>query len=203
MVFQSYALYPHMTARDNMGLRLAARGRAEGPRGILKVRETARILQPRAVARPSARVSCRAASGNASPSAGAIVREPEGLSVRRASLKSGTPPCVFRCAWSLHVLHRGAQGHHDLRHARSNRGHDDGRPDRGHARGGVIEQVGTPLRRLQPARQRLRCGFHRLAQDELRQGFGGEQFEGRRRPGAAERSPRTRRRSSPIFSEPR
>jgi multiple sugar transport system ATP-binding protein len=44
MVFQSYALYPHMTVADNMGfaLRLAKVPREERER---KVRETARILQ--------------------------------------------------------------------------------------------------------------------------------------------------------------
>ncbi len=44
MVFQSYALYPHMTVRDNMGfaLRLAKVPKAERDR---KVNEAARILQ--------------------------------------------------------------------------------------------------------------------------------------------------------------
>jgi multiple sugar transport system ATP-binding protein len=44
MVFQSYALYPHMTVRQNMGfaLRLAKVGRAERDK---KVNEAARILQ--------------------------------------------------------------------------------------------------------------------------------------------------------------
>src|SRR6202012_3454181 len=44
MVFQSYALYPHMTVRQNMGfaLRLARVPRAERDR---KVNEAARILQ--------------------------------------------------------------------------------------------------------------------------------------------------------------
>ncbi len=44
MVFQSYALYPHMTVRQNMGfaLRLAGTPRAERDR---KVEEAARILQ--------------------------------------------------------------------------------------------------------------------------------------------------------------
>ncbi|MDF2781183.1 MAG: transporter, partial [Geminicoccaceae bacterium] len=44
MVFQSYALYPHMTVRDNMGfaLRLAGVPKAERER---KVREAAQVLQ--------------------------------------------------------------------------------------------------------------------------------------------------------------
>ena len=44
MVFQSYALYPHMTVRDNMGfaLRLAGVSRAERDRKVL---EAARVLQ--------------------------------------------------------------------------------------------------------------------------------------------------------------
>src|ERR671924_11395 len=44
MVFQSYALYPHMSVRDNMGfaLRLAGVGKAERD---AKVLEAARVLQ--------------------------------------------------------------------------------------------------------------------------------------------------------------
>ena len=44
MVFQSYALYPHMTIADNMGFSLKLAGVPRGER-LEKVREAARILQ--------------------------------------------------------------------------------------------------------------------------------------------------------------
>src|ERR671917_145001 len=43
MVFQNYALYPHMTVRDNMGFALKLRGASSQEIGS-KVEEAARIL---------------------------------------------------------------------------------------------------------------------------------------------------------------
>ena len=67
MVFQSYALYPHMTVAQNMGfaLRLARVPKAERDR---KVAEAARILQLGPYFDRRRRTS-PAASGSASPSA--------------------------------------------------------------------------------------------------------------------------------------
>jgi multiple sugar transport system ATP-binding protein len=44
MVFQSYALYPHMTVADNMGFALRMAGVSKAERDV-KVREAARVLQ--------------------------------------------------------------------------------------------------------------------------------------------------------------
>ena len=85
MVFQSYALYPHMTVRQNMGfaLRLAKVKRAERER---KVAEAARILQlePYLDRRPRDSVGRAAAAGGdrAGDRSG-----PEGVPVRRAAVE--------------------------------------------------------------------------------------------------------------------
>ena len=44
MVFQNYALYPHMTVAENMGFALKLQGRATRPSGTRKVREAAKLL---------------------------------------------------------------------------------------------------------------------------------------------------------------
>ena len=64
MVFQNYALYPHMSVRDNMGFALKLRGvdKAEIDR---KVEEAARILDLEAAPRPQAGATSRAASASA------------------------------------------------------------------------------------------------------------------------------------------
>ena len=66
MVFQTYALYPHMTVYDNMafGLKLRKTPKAEIDR---RVKEAADILGLREPARPQAEASSPAASASASP----------------------------------------------------------------------------------------------------------------------------------------
>src|SRR3546814_6464350 len=62
MVFQSYALYPHMTVADNMGFSLRLAG-VSRPERMEKVRAAARVLQleplldrkPREIGRASGR----------------------------------------------------------------------------------------------------------------------------------------------------
>ena len=95
MVFQSYALYPHMTVRQNMGfaLRLARVPRAERDR---KVEEAARILQlePYLERRPkelSGGQRQRVAIGRA------IVRNPR-CSCSTSRCPTSTPRCAARCA---------------------------------------------------------------------------------------------------------
>ena len=127
MVFQSYALYPHMTVRQNMGfaLRLAKVPKAERDR---KVDEAARILQlgPYLERKPkdlSGGQRQRVAIGRA------IVRQPkvflfdEPLSNLDAALSGQTRVELLRLA-------RGLGRHHHLRHARPGGGDDDGRQDR-------------------------------------------------------------------------
>ena len=65
MVFQNYALYPHMTVRDNMGFALKLAQGATKEEIDQKVEEAARSPRPRAAPRPQARATCRAASASA------------------------------------------------------------------------------------------------------------------------------------------
>src|SRR6185312_9134150 len=67
MVFQSYALYPHMSVRENMGFALRFAG-VPKPEIARQVDEAARILElaPLLTRRPG---SCPAASASVSPSA--------------------------------------------------------------------------------------------------------------------------------------
>ena len=131
MVFQNYALYPHMTVRENMGfaLKLAKADQGEIDK---KVSEAAKILDleqhlERKPANLSGGQRQRVAMGRA------IVRDPkcflmdEPLSNLDAKLRVQMRTEVARIQRRL--------GHHDgLRHARPDRGHDARRPRRGHAR---------------------------------------------------------------------
>jgi ABC-type arginine transport system ATPase subunit len=64
MVFQTYALYPHMTVEQNLGfpLRMAKVAAAEKAR---RVRAAAEILDITATCSAGIRVSCRADSASA------------------------------------------------------------------------------------------------------------------------------------------
>ena len=166
MVFQSYALYPHMTVYDNLAFGLRNTG---VPKREIddRVRRATEILQMNElVKRKPKQLSGgqrqRVALGRA------IVREPkaflmdEPLSNLDAKLRVETRARDPEAS--------GPPRHDDdLRHARPGRGDDDGRPDRGHerrrppagrdARGGVHESA-----------ERLRGRVHRLAGDEPRAG---------------------------------
>ena len=163
MVFQNYALYPHMTVRENMGLnlRISGLGRAGGP--------------------PSRRGGCRPARGDADPRPAAVAAfgrsttargdgpgdraRSGGLSLRRAALQSRRQAPGADARRDQVAAPEGAYDR-DLRHARPDRGDDAGRPDRGdefradraarHA-ARALPQSGEPLCR----------GLHRVAGDEL------------------------------------
>ena len=127
MVFQNYALYPHMTVAANMGFSLEHRGRpkaeiAERVRwaaGILGLDE----LLERYPRQLSGGQRQRVAMGRA------IVRDPqvflfdEPLSNLDAKLR-----IVMR--GEIKALHQTAQDHHALCHPRPGRSHDHGRCDR-------------------------------------------------------------------------
>ncbi len=128
MVFQNYALYPHMTVAQNMGFSLKLKG---VPKAEIKAKvdRAAQILgletllerQPRQL---SGGQRQRVAMGRA------IVRDPqvflfdEPLSNLDAKLR-------VQMRSEIKELHQRLQDHDHLRHPRPGRSHDHGRQDRG------------------------------------------------------------------------
>ena len=166
MVFQNYALYPHMTVRENMGfaLKLAKVDQAEIDQ---KVEEAAELLDldqhlDRKPANLSGGQRQRVAMGRA------IVRDPaaflmdEPLSNLDAKLRVQMRTEVSRL--------QSRPGHDDrVRHPRPDRGDDPRRPGRrdarrrpaaGRARRGALQRAGEPVRGR----------LHRLTGDELHAG---------------------------------
>ena len=187
MVFQNYALYPHMTVRENMGfaLKLAGVDKDEIDR---KVEEAARTLDleqhlDRRPANLSGGQRQRVAMGRA------IVRDPkaflmdEPLSNLDAKLRVQMRTEVARL--------QSQTGDDDrLRHPRPDRGDDARRPGRGDA--GRRPAAGRHARRaLRQPEEPLRRRLHRLAGDELHAGR-----DQRRQGEAADRRGRAERRAS-------
>jgi ABC-type nitrate/sulfonate/bicarbonate transport system ATPase subunit len=153
MVFQSYALYPHMSVAQNMGysLRLAGTPKADIARRVNAAAETLRLtpLLERKPRQLSGGQRQRVAIGRA------IVREPriflfdEPLSNLDAALRVDMRTEIARL--------KGASRHHDdLRDPRSDRGDDARRQDRGdecwpRGAGGIaarsLPRARKPLRR--------------------------------------------------------
>ena len=166
MVFQNYALYPHMTVRENMGFALKL---AKAPKEEInkKVEEAARTLDltehlDRKPGNLSGGQRQRVAMGRA------IVRDPaaflmdEPLSNLDAKLRVQMRTEV--CAPPV------AARHHDrVRHARPDRGDDARRPRRGHA-GGRAAAGRSSRRALQRPGEPVRGRVHRVAGDELHAG---------------------------------
>ena len=153
MVFQSYALYPHLSVYENIafGLRVRKLAKDEIDRRVRDAAETLGIepllkRKPRAL---SGGQRQRVAMGRA------IVRHPaaflmdEPLSNLDAKLRVQMRAEIHRAA-------ARAGRHDDLRDPRPDRGDDDGRPGRRHAKGrapagrlaaGALRPSGQPLRR--------------------------------------------------------
>ena len=128
MVFQNYALYPHMSVRENMGfaLKIAGRPRAEIESAVQRAAGILRITEhlDKRPKQLSGGQKQRVAIGRAIT---AIARR---LPVRRTAVQP-------RCGAALADAGRAraaacrAQGDDGLRDARPDRSHDDGEQDRG------------------------------------------------------------------------
>ena len=96
MVFQSYALYPHMTVANNMAFALQARRRAEG-----RARRQGGARPPGSCSSRSCSTaspaSSRAASASASPSAAPSCASRR-CSCSTSRCRTSTPRCACRCA---------------------------------------------------------------------------------------------------------
>ena len=130
MVFQSYALYPHMTVRDNIAfaLKLAKRPKEEID---AKVNEAADILDlaepPRAQAGEPVRRPAPARGDGPRDRAPA-----EGVPDGRAAVEPGRE--AARADAGRGGAHPAPpEHHHGLRDPRPDRGHDAGRPRGDHA----------------------------------------------------------------------
>ena len=166
MVFQNYALYPHMTVRDNMSfaLKLAKRGSADIEQ---RVARAAGILGSHRIS-----TGIRASSPAASAARRHGTRDrarPAGVPVRRAAVEP-------RCQAPRPDAHRdqGAapapEDDVDLRDARPDRGHDDGRSDRRDAR--RHRRAGRrSAAALRHTGEHVRRRVHRVAGDESDTGW--------------------------------
>ena len=133
MVFQSYALYPHMTVAQNMGFSLKLRARPQGRDRRAQVGRAAEILGLEPLSRALSRGSSRAASASASPWAA------PSCATRRCSCstsrcRTSTPSCASQMRSEIKRTASAAEDDDRLRHARPDRGDDHGRPDRRDAR---------------------------------------------------------------------
>ena len=166
MVFQSYALYPHMTVRENMALRASSPARAQGRDRRARAPRRPSVLQLDAPPRPQARGSSPAASASASRSAARSCASPkvflfdEPLSNLDAALRVAHAPRAREAAPATSATTM-VYVTHDQVEAMTLADRIvvlQRRPDRAgrHA-----------ARALPPAGQPLRRGLHRLAQDEL------------------------------------
>ena len=128
MVFQSYALYPHMSVYDNMAfaLKLRKMPKAEIDQRVKKAAQTLGIEQLLAAqAAPTLR--------RAAPACGRRPRHrarAEGLPVRRAAVQPRRQIARADARRDQQVASAVGDDLH-LRDARSDRSHDDGHPHRG------------------------------------------------------------------------
>ena len=184
MVFQDYALYPHMTVAENIGFGLKMRGTP-------RPRRRARVAEVAESCRSS---TCSTASRGSSPAGSASASRSAARSCasrRSSSSTSRSPtstPAARRVRTEIKRLHR-AWAHHGLRHPRPGRGDDAGRPHRA-ACATAASADRHPRRALRAPGQPLRRRLHGLADDELPPARlvaedGGPAHRPRRRPPAA------------------
>ena len=138
MVFQNYALYPHMTVADNMSFSLMLAGvpKAEIQERVKPAAEILGLSNLSSAIRDSFQVVSGSEWPGDAPSCatpGFLFDEP---------LSNSTPSCASPCAQRSESASK-ADDHDRLRYPRSDRGDDDGRQDRRHERR-VVEQIGAP-----------------------------------------------------------
>ena len=166
MVFQSYALYPHMSVRDNLafGLKLRKVPKAEIER---RVKETAGDHPARQAARPQAEGAVRrpAAARRARPGDRPRARGlPDGRAALQPRRQAARPdarrdrPLHQRLETTIvYVTHDQVEAMTmGSRIAVMNEG--------------LLQQVGTPAGAVRHADQPVRGGLHRQPVDELRRG---------------------------------
>src|SRR5881397_3519722 len=129
MVFQNYALYPHLTARANIAFGLEVRGVSAGDRASRA--GDRRAARPGGAARPYARSALGRAAAARGAGAGDRARAP-GVPVRRAALQPRRNP-AHRAARRAAGAAPHAGRDDSVRHAGPGRGDDDGAADRGAA----------------------------------------------------------------------
>ena len=196
MVFQTYALYPHMSVRQNIGYGLKVRRmpKAEARRRVDEVAELLGLeeLLDRRPAQLSGGQRQRVAMGRA------IVARAAGVPDGRAALEPRRQ-APRRHARLARAAARPARRDHGLRHPRPDRGDDARPPRRGHARR-AHPAGGHAAAALPRAGRPVRGRLHRHAGDEPRRGA----RRGRRRqlrPATAWRSTRPGgRRRAPATS---
>ena len=204
-VFQSYALFPHMTIEDNVAFGLERKGVPEGAaegkgRGDARARRPHRLRQAQA----QAALGRAAAARRTRPRA----REPTTCPPSRRAVRRARPQAAKEHAAGAQADPAGGRDHVRPRHARPGGGDDDGRHDRGHERrqdraarpaGGALRAPRDRVRRRVPRRLESPAGHDRgLGRDPPRRRHarpdGGERTHRRRSPPA---SARRRSRSVP------
>ena len=163
MVFQNYALYPHLTVADNMAFSLTLKNALQGRDRRRGCSPAAEILGLTHLLERYPAPALRRPAPARGDGPGDRAR-PAGLPVRRAALEPRRQAARLDAGGDQEPA-PAAEDDDGLRHPRPDRGDDHGRQDRRHARrpGRADRRAARALRQ---AGQPLRRGLHRLAGDE-------------------------------------